>query len=243
MIGGRRGGNAGKRPRKKRSTAAARTRTDPARTRVLAGGRRGRPTQDEVQSINTAIIQTAHKMFLHVGYKSAPMESIAEQAGVSKKTLYARFPTKSELFTAVVNHQVAAWSAHAGRYDSTMPAALAQRLEHHALMFLEAQATPEAQGFERLLLTEARNFPELARIYQETATGFVLDLIARELATAAAQERRPIRDARAAAQMFVDTVTSWVTLNSMLGIVTTEAERQRVAKYRVAVFLDGRAAW
>jgi len=211
--------------------------------RALASGRRGRPTLEAVESINAAVIHAAHTMFLSDGYHTASMEAIARRAGVSKKTLYARFATKAELFTAVVRDQVARWSAHAGRFDHALPSTLHERLEHHAAMFLEAQAQPETQAFERLLLTEARNFPELARIYQQTAVQFALDIIVTELEGAAAREQRPLRDARGAAHMFMSAVTSWSSLNSMLGVETTAAERRRVAKYRVAVFLEGRAAW
>ena len=240
---------------RRRTVAASQTRSEKDRTsvharkadrprqRVLAGGRRGRPTQDEVKSINAAVIEAAHNMFLSDGYNSASMEAIARRAGVSKKTLYSRFPTKTELFTAVVNDQVAAWSAQAGRYDDALPATVRERLEHHAVMFLEAQAQTEAQAFERLLLTEARHFPELVRIYQDTAIRFALDVIARELEAAATQEQRPLRDAHAAAQMFMAAVSSWSSLNSLLGITTTAAERRQIARYRVAVFMEGRAAW
>jgi len=210
---------------------------------ALASGRRGRPTLEAVESINAAVMHAAHTMFLSDGYHTASMEAIARRAGVSKKTLYARFATKAELFAAVVTNQVAKWSAHAGRFDHALPPTLKERLEHHAAMFLETQAQPEAQAFERLLLTEARNFPELTRIYQQSAVQFALDVIVRELETAAAQEQRPLRDAQAAAQMFMAAMTSWSSLNSMLGIQTTAAERRRVAKYRVGVFLEGRAAW
>ena len=131
---------------------------------VLARGRRGRPTLDQAKEIDAAVVHAAHTMFLGAGYNTTSMEAIAKRAGVSKRTLYAKFPTKGELFTEVVVAQVARWSKQAGRLDYTLGKTLRERLEHHAIMFLEAQAEPEAQAFGRLLLTEAHQFPDVGRI-------------------------------------------------------------------------------
>jgi TetR/AcrR family transcriptional repressor of mexJK operon len=227
----------------KRKRRTARPTTRGPKNRVLARGRRGRPTLDEVKAINAAVVEVAHNMFLNEGYNTASMEAIAKRAGVSKKTLYARFPTKGELFTEVVETQVAAWSARAGRYDNALGTTLRERLEHHAIMFLEANAQPEARAFERILLSETRHFPELGRIYHETAIQFALNLLVREIETAAAREGISVRDAHEAALTFMEALSGWSTLKAMLGIDTSAAERRRAAKYRVAVFMEGRTAW
>lgn len=226
-----------------RSKALRRTKAKPGKHRTLASGRRGRPRLDEVEAITSAVIDAARSSFLNEGYRMASMEAIAARAGVSKKTLYVRFPTKDALFTAVVKRQVAEWSEYVAQLEHAPLTTLRERLEHHAYSFLDVQARPEVQAFGRLLLSEARTFPELARIYHENATGFALDLIAGELEGAAETEHFAVKDARAAAVTFMGLMSEWSTMNSLLGISSTSAERKRVAKYRVAIFMDGRAAW
>lgn len=42
-------------------------------------------------------------MFLHLGVKSVTMDEIAAELGISKKTIYAHFPTKTKLIDSTAN--------------------------------------------------------------------------------------------------------------------------------------------
>lgn len=46
------------------------------------------------------ILKTAADLFLTLGFKSVTMDDIANKMGISKKTIYAHFPTKSKLVEA-----------------------------------------------------------------------------------------------------------------------------------------------
>ncbi len=50
------------------------------------------------------LIQTAVELFAKNGIHATGVDSIAEQSGVTKKTLYAYFRTKEELVLAVLRH-------------------------------------------------------------------------------------------------------------------------------------------
>jgi AcrR family transcriptional regulator len=50
------------------------------------------------------LIQTAVKLFSKNGIHATGVDSIVEQSGVTKKTLYAHFRTKEELVLAVLRH-------------------------------------------------------------------------------------------------------------------------------------------
>jgi len=52
------------------------------------------------------IIEVATKQFLELGYKKVTMDEIAEQLGMSKKTLYHFFPSKYELFNIIVDEKI-----------------------------------------------------------------------------------------------------------------------------------------
>ncbi len=50
------------------------------------------------------IIQKAVSLFLEYGFKSVTMDEISEQLGVSKKTLYEHFDSKTQLVKATTSH-------------------------------------------------------------------------------------------------------------------------------------------
>lgn len=49
-----------------------------------------------------AIVQEAAKLFRELGYERASMSELAQRLGGSKATLYGYFPSKEELFVAVI---------------------------------------------------------------------------------------------------------------------------------------------
>jgi len=65
--------------------------------------RRGRPavlTADERRRI---ILAAAEQVFMQHGYADASMAAIAQQSGMSKKTVYALFPNKRALFDVLAD--------------------------------------------------------------------------------------------------------------------------------------------
>ncbi len=50
------------------------------------------------------ILNTAAEMFLNYGFKSVTMDDIAEKLGISKKTIYTHYSTKSKLVLATSHH-------------------------------------------------------------------------------------------------------------------------------------------
>lgn len=50
------------------------------------------------------ILHNATEMFLNLGFKSVTMDDIANNCGVSKKTIYSHFKNKTDLIEAVTNH-------------------------------------------------------------------------------------------------------------------------------------------
>ena len=52
----------------------------------------------------TQILDAAFEQFVEQGYSAARVEDIAERVGVTKGTVYVYFPTKEELFAAMIHH-------------------------------------------------------------------------------------------------------------------------------------------
>ncbi len=68
---------------------------DPGRTRLPRSARRAQ------------LLEAAHEVFAASGYHSAAMDEIAIAAGVSKPVLYQHFPSKLELYLALLDQHVA----------------------------------------------------------------------------------------------------------------------------------------
>ncbi len=64
--------------------------------------RRGRPTQAEAKALDQTVREAAVATFLEFGYAGATMESIAQAAGITKRSLYARYADKRAVFVDVI---------------------------------------------------------------------------------------------------------------------------------------------
>lgn len=69
--------------------------------------RGGRPTHEIAAKLGTHILKAALEQFVIHGPNSASMASIAADADVSKRTLYARFGSKTGLLTAALEYGTA----------------------------------------------------------------------------------------------------------------------------------------
>ena len=54
-------------------------------------------------------MKRAAELFLDQGYEGTSVEMIARRAGASKQTIYVRFPSKADLFTAVFRRKADAF--------------------------------------------------------------------------------------------------------------------------------------
>lgn len=107
-----------------------------------------------------AILDIARETFLRQGYAAASMSAIGAKAGGSKATLYTYFPSKADLFAAVMADMCAqrrlelTAEAEAGRDLPTSLRRLGKR--YVSLMLSEELVT-----LHRLVVAESVRFPEL----------------------------------------------------------------------------------
>ena len=59
-----------------------------------------------------ALLGAARRLFLDLGYDGTSLAKVAAEAGVSRATLFKQFPTKAELFSAMVT---TSWATEDGR--------------------------------------------------------------------------------------------------------------------------------
>lgn len=108
----------------------------------------------------SAILVAAADLFGKLGYAGSSLALVAEAAGVSKATLFKQFPTKSDLFDAVVSD---AWGH--GRQTPVVvdPADPGAGLRVLGSVYASLLDRPGMAGLFRLVIAEARAFPELGQ--------------------------------------------------------------------------------
>lgn len=189
---------------------------------VRGANRRGRPSAERVAAIEDGILAAAHALFLELGYEAASMEGIADRAGISKGTLYARYAGKEALFRAVIRKRLDLWSAKAGEQDHLLPRELAPRLGHHARILTQMFAWPEYRETSQLVQTAARSFPDIAAYWQEQGTRQYIDFLAADMAGAADADYARPPDWHFLANLFLHAFSGWFALENSAGPVPDE---------------------
>lgn len=122
---------------------------------------------DKKKQKQFVILCAAQTEFLEFGFDSANMDKIAEQANVTKQTVYRYFSSKKELFKATLTH--IGEQTHQGYfkyldYDASKEARSEESieaLELFAIGFIKAHLSDEHIATYRLLLSECIKEPEI----------------------------------------------------------------------------------
>jgi TetR/AcrR family transcriptional repressor of mexJK operon len=129
------------------------------------------------------VVDAARTLFLRNGYAGTTMEDIAALAGLTKRTLYNNYADKGALFTQIVVDVVAYAEAFARglqeEFTSGITATdLRAALDDVGRRLALGIVRPEVVALRRLLIGEARVFPDLAREYFDRAPGQVIEALA-----------------------------------------------------------------
>ena len=125
------------------------------------------PRQRRKEARPQELLDAALELFAEKGFAATRSEEVAARAGVSKGTLYLYYPSKEELFKAVVRQNLSSLIAEGqGMVDGYLgsSAELLHKLIH--IWWTRFGNTPAA-GIHKVVLAEVRNFPELAQFYAD----------------------------------------------------------------------------
>lgn len=132
------------------------------------------------------IAAAALAAFAENGFAATRMEDVAKRAGVAKGTLYLYFPTKEELFFAVVREalvpRLAELEAWVTAQDAPAPTVLRGLLERASGL-----ADAGVAAIPRLVLAEAGRNPAIARFYAREVVARGVAMIAGILARGVAR--------------------------------------------------------
>ena len=150
----------------------------------------------EVASPRERILAAARKIFLDGLPEHATMDAVAQQAGMSKKTIYREFKSQVELLGALLLENV----ADMGAFPPPQPNDDIEIELYGMLVRMVTHFTsPRSMALARLLMSGVRRYPEL--INASKPKGFPRELLANWLDSSVVRARFAIEDADDAAAM------------------------------------------
>ena len=113
------------------------------------------------------LLDAALELFVEKGFAATRAEEVAQRAGVSKGTLYLYYPSKEELFKAVVRQNLGALIAEGKEAVAQFQGSSSELLVYLMQTWWERVGSTRAAGIHKIILAEVRNFPELAQFYAD----------------------------------------------------------------------------
>jgi AcrR family transcriptional regulator len=113
------------------------------------------------------LLNAALALFVEKGFSAARSDEVAARAGVSKGTLYLYFPSKEELFKAVVRSNLSALIAEGQAIADQFTGSSAELLRLLLHTWWQRVGDTPAGGIFKIIIAEVRNFPELAQFYTD----------------------------------------------------------------------------
>ncbi|HZN46184.1 MAG TPA: TetR/AcrR family transcriptional regulator [Ramlibacter sp.] len=127
------------------------------------------------------LLDAALDLFVEKGFAATRSEEVAARAGVSKGTLFLYFPSKEELFKAVVRENISGRFAEWMKEFEEFEGSTADMVRYCMHVWWQRIGATRASGITKLMISEARNFPELAAFYQQEVIRPGTDLVRRIL--------------------------------------------------------------
>jgi TetR/AcrR family transcriptional repressor of mexJK operon len=201
--------------------------------------RSGRPTKEQAGHITEHIIEVSTRLFLESSFEAISVDLIAATARISKQTFYARFTSKEELFAAVIRKAVNELLMPAVA-SSSRDVPIEATLVRIGVELSKRALAPAGIALERLIASEAHQFPQLVLIYHDNRI-HVRGLIASVFTNAMRDGQIRSTDAGFLAEQFlyavVDGPARAMVLSGTIAISEKEL-RERIAG-AVGLFLDG----
>jgi AcrR family transcriptional regulator len=129
----------------------------------------GRPLLEDVPRRNEQLLDVATEIFVRLGYNATTLDRIAAEAGVAKRTIYARYADKQVLFYAVMRRLSERRVFDNLCKEDELP--LRDGLRRRAHMMMARGLTDHDLAVARLFMVELAHFPELGKSLWKAVEG------------------------------------------------------------------------
>lgn len=150
-----------------------------------------------------AILQAARDLFLREGFPGTSMDAISAHAGVSKATVYAHFPSKHDLFSAVLSDVT---TAYIRLSEEVLDAPLEEGMRLIARRFLDMITKPEALTIFRTMINSGEEFPDMVETFRAAGPRPVIGAVANYFRVQSDRGRLSVPDPKLAATIFLHAI-------------------------------------
>jgi TetR/AcrR family transcriptional repressor of mexJK operon len=203
----------------------------------------GRPTREEAEVRDARLLDVATNLFMERGFDGTSMDAVAEAAGVSKPTVYARYRDKRDLFAAVLRGRIRRWlaplsAAAEAHATETNPKSIKTTLHELSRYMVACTLAPEAGAVQRILSAQAVQFPELATLANEEGWLRAVRGVSSILRQSAARGHIRVDDPELAADIFLNLVLGNGKRLALYGIAIDPETAEQHRKAAVEFFLS-----
>ncbi len=201
--------------------------------------RAGRPTREQAEARHAELLDKALDHFLEKGFEQATIEAIAQDVGMTKRTVYARYLDKVSLFRAAVNLAIERYLVTPERIAATDTGDIAQTLTNIARLRVDQVMTPNGLRLQRIINTESYRFPDIFNSAYELGAlptiRFLASVFERETRAGLLAIAKPEK----AAVVFMSMVVSGPVRIIVSGNTLPDSEIDERIDFAVRLFLDG----
>jgi TetR/AcrR family transcriptional repressor of mexJK operon len=209
------------------------------RLTALTRPRAGRPTKEQAEARHGELLDSALDHFLDKGFEPATIEAIAASVGMTKRTVYARYPDKVSLFRAAVRRAIERLAVSPERIRAADCGDLERTLIDLARLRADAVMTPEGLKLQRIINTESYRFPDIFTTSYELGALPVVRFLAEVLERETRAGELAVAEPLLAANVFMSMVVGGPVRIIVSGNVLSPKEIDRRIRFAVRLFLDG----
>lgn len=181
--------------------------------------------QDDVKV--QQIREAARALFLQHGYAQVSTAALAKQAGISKETLYSRFPSKEAVLVDLLEHLLASGDPATLQVPQLSGQEDLERAFRQLAEALLAEITRrENVEIARIVIAEVPRFPHIGKIFRHSVSERALETVSTLLAAAEEAHLAVCEDRVAAARCFVGPLVVY-TLMNVLFTASDDGEADR----------------
>ncbi len=181
------------------------------------------------------ILNAASTIFLTHGFSAATTDMIQREAGVSKKTLYACFPSKESLFISVIEHQCNMIS----ELFKTISANgnIQKTLTDLGKSYLQLILSSPTLDLFRIIIAETPRFPEIGHRFYMAGPKVVYERLAEYLTEASKNGEIDIHSmgASSASTLFIGMIRGEAHLEALTHYKSSPSEVQIEQWVKMAV--------
>lgn len=178
-------------------------------------------------------------MFLERGFEHTTIRDVAAASGMTRRTVYARYADKRELFRATLEHVVSQMIVPPAALRAIDTTDLRAALLAVARLRIDTTLTPAGMRLQRFLHTESFRFPDLVSAAYSRITGPTIEFVAGLLnfhnGKGTTEVADPVRAAAALMNMVVGVPVRMV----LLGVDVGPEEIDERIQFSVDLFMKG----